>query len=713
MNNLPLVSLIIPITHNSPFLKQSLESILNQVYKSLEVIIVQTCKHHSTNQQLKGFEDDCNKQKIKLVIDEAEADLSLADTLNKGVGLSTGEYITFLDQEDVMAIDRIKIFMDHALTSNLELGFSRIDLIDQEGVSLPFNHPWKEWYQLNLFNLVFTPTIEMNFLSHNLAVTYGNLFFSRKVYNKTGPFENRSAISLAFLLKAMMSFETRLLEETLYFVRLCKESPEREELVENQDEQNLLALNYLTAVEDKSPANKNAPSFEHWPSETLKVVNQLSNKFLNKYISKPISSKKAKDLLTPLSDISIKDLSSKKITLVTHDLQLGGGAPKLVLDLARYLKANGAKVSVLSLKEGPLLKAFKEANISISIIPAYLMRWSKKINKFSRLFWLLLTNLYLNFKTESVVIVNSAASWQTVVPFSLLSLGKKIYWYIHESYSPLVYIDTGLSKKLLKNCLRKSYFEFWYGSASTKMIWKHSLGVEGKVKYWSGQNSPAEAISSNKPIKNLLAVGISTPRKGFHFLIDAFITAVKDNLIPEDVKLTIIGFPDRSDSFNARIILKVLASKLEHRIQLLPCMDAEKVDDYYLKADLFIQPSTLECMPLSLLQAMAMHIPVVTTRVNGCSEAIINLKTGYLCDAFSSTSLKEALVKALSNPQQTREFASTAKKRFDDLFSLNATLPTIIKDLSVEKKSFSLLNLSQLFLRFFKRKDFASHNPQE
>jgi glycosyltransferase involved in cell wall biosynthesis len=713
MNNLPLVSLIIPITHNSLFLRQSLESIVKQVYTNLEVIIIQTCKHPSINQQLTEFKDDCNKQKIKLIIDEAETDLSLADTLNKGVGVSSGEYIAFLDQEDEMAIDRIKIFIDHVLNSNLELGFSRIDLINQEGVSLPFNHPWKEWYQLNLFNLVFTPTIEMNFLSHNLAVTYGNLFFSRKVYDKAGPFENRSAISLAFLLKAMMFFETRLLEETLYFVRLYKESPEREELIENQDEQNMLVLNYLAAVDDKSPANKNAPSFEHWPSELLKIVSKLSDKYLKECIEKPLSQKKPSELLTALSAISIEDLSSKKLTLVTHDLQLGGGAPKLVLDLARYLKSNGAKVSVLSLKEGPLFKAFKEANIPISIIPLRLMNWSKKINKFTRLFWLLLTNIYLNFKTESTVIVNSAASWQTVVPFSLMSFGKKIFWYIHESYSPLVYIDTGLSKKLLKNCLKKSCFEFWYGSASTKVIWKHSLGVEGKVKYWSGQNSHSEVVPSTKPVKNLLAVGISTPRKGFHFLVDAFIAAVKDNLIPEDVTLTLIGFPDKLDSFNARIILKVISSKLKHRIHLLPCMSADQVDDYYLKADLFIQPSTLECMPLSLLQAMSMHIPVVTTRVNGCSEAIIDLKTGYLCDAFSSLSLKEALVKALSNPQQTREFASAAKKRFDDLFSLNATLPNIIKDLFVEKKSFSLLNLTQRFLSFFKRKDFASHNPQE
>jgi len=66
-------------------------------------------------------------------------------------------------------------------------------------------------------------------------------------------------------------------------------------------------------------------------------------------------------------------------------------------------------------------------------------------------------------------------------------------------------------------------------------------------------------------------------------------------------------------------------------------------------ADVFTLPSFLEGLPISLLEAMALGIPSVSTDVNGIPEAIKHLKTGYLIKAGSADELVKAIQELKSN----------------------------------------------------------------
>jgi glycosyltransferase involved in cell wall biosynthesis len=80
-------------------------------------------------------------------------------------------------------------------------------------------------------------------------------------------------------------------------------------------------------------------------------------------------------------------------------------------------------------------------------------------------------------------------------------------------------------------------------------------------------------------------------------------------------------------------------------------------------ADIFTLPSFLEGLPISLLEAMALGIPSVSTAVNGIPEAIKHLETGYLIKAGSADELASA-VQELKGDKILRENLSKSGRRF-------------------------------------------------
>jgi glycosyltransferase involved in cell wall biosynthesis len=62
----------------------------------------------------------------------------------------------------------------------------------------------------------------------------------------------------------------------------------------------------------------------------------------------------------------------------------------------------------------------------------------------------------------------------------------------------------------------------------------------------------------------------------------------------------------------------------------------------------------LEGLPISILEAMALGIPTVSTNINGIPEAIKHLETGYLIEPGSSDALMNAVLE-IKNDERLRE----------------------------------------------------------
>jgi glycosyltransferase involved in cell wall biosynthesis len=220
---------------------------------------------------------------------------------------------------------------------------------------------------------------------------------------------------------------------------------------------------------------------------------------------------------------------------------------------------------------------------------------------------------------------------------------------------------------------------FLYGSDATRRVWA-SEGFDGKVLYWSGipRNSISAKgqLNTKPPTKTtILSVGTSGPRKGTRTLIEAFAQACRRGLIPDETQLVIVGVIPPSINIHSRdVALRTLRPDLKGRVRLVATVDPATLASYYEDAHLYVQTSNMECLPLALLTAMAHGIPIITTDVDGCKEAIINGECGLTVPSRHSNRLADAIGEILSDPAKSRQFGHAARLRFESVFSLETNL---------------------------------------
>jgi glycosyltransferase involved in cell wall biosynthesis len=200
--------------------------------------------------------------------------------------------------------------------------------------------------------------------------------------------------------------------------------------------------------------------------------------------------------------------------------------------------------------------------------------------------------------------------------------------------------------------------------------------------YWSGFPRTTQPRIYKNQFQEILSVGTCSPRKGTHRLIEAFMMGIKEGQIQENVILTIIGFDNVDYRFVGDLILQTIHSGLKNRIRFVRSLSPDQLDAYYEKADLYVLCSTQECLPLALLQAMSKGLPIVTTGVNGCVEAIEHQKNGLICPPWNSRLLMEAIVEMLSKPEKSKLMGQNARETFNEKFCLEKNMETMNKCLN-------------------------------
>jgi glycosyltransferase involved in cell wall biosynthesis len=95
----PLVSIVIPCYNSQDFVKEAIESALDQTYSNIEVIVLNDGSTDRSLDIIKSFGD-----RIRI---ESNTNQGVQLTRNKGIELAKGEYLKFLDSDDVLLSDCI------------------------------------------------------------------------------------------------------------------------------------------------------------------------------------------------------------------------------------------------------------------------------------------------------------------------------------------------------------------------------------------------------------------------------------------------------------------------------------------------------------------------------------------------------------------------------------------------------------------------------
>jgi glycosyltransferase involved in cell wall biosynthesis len=167
---------------------------------------------------------------------------------------------------------------------------------------------------------------------------------------------------------------------------------------------------------------------------------------------------------------------------------------------------------------------------------------------------------------------------------------------------------------------------------------------------------------SNGPI--VLAVGNLRPAKGHEYLLDA---AVRVRERFPGLRVVIAG---RGGAHEAPLRARVAALGLEEQVILTG--ERRDVAPLLHAADLFVQPSIFEGLPLALLEAMAAGVPTVGAAVGGIPRVVEDRVTGRLVPAADPQALAEAMLDLLTCPEQARNVAVAARLRVQRVYGANA-----------------------------------------
>lgn len=128
MNRIPEISVVMPVYNGEKYLKEAIESILNQTYKDFEFLIVYDESTDETLSIIQGFQEQ--DERVVLINGDKEG---ISGALNKGIEKARGKYIARLDADDISLPARFENQINHMELLKLDICGGHSLLIDSDG----------------------------------------------------------------------------------------------------------------------------------------------------------------------------------------------------------------------------------------------------------------------------------------------------------------------------------------------------------------------------------------------------------------------------------------------------------------------------------------------------------------------------------------------------------------------------------------------------
>ncbi len=126
---MPLVSIVMCTYNGEKYLSEQLDSILNQTYKNLELIIVDDVSNDSTVKIIKEW----MKKDNRIIFYENKSNLGYNQNFEKAITFANGEYISLSDQDDIWFSDKIERLLNKFDRADVVLTHARsVNFIDGE-----------------------------------------------------------------------------------------------------------------------------------------------------------------------------------------------------------------------------------------------------------------------------------------------------------------------------------------------------------------------------------------------------------------------------------------------------------------------------------------------------------------------------------------------------------------------------------------------------
>jgi len=684
---MPKVSVIIPTYNRAQYLSEALDSVFSQTYQDFEIIVVDDGSIDNTNEIIKTYADKY-PVKIKYFY---QRNTGTGAARNRGINEAEGDYIAFLDSDDLWLKEKLKIQVD-ILDNNLEvaLTYCRATRINNKGEILDIK-PAKPALKASdfLYNHRIPPTVmirksclqkvgifdaairvgEDTDLWLRISLEYKIIFFNRSLTIMRAHDNNISLDT-----KWMYLGHTKIINKLID--RKIKNNFSKRTL------EDLLANNFYGLSRTYFHNNKN---FKLALKYSLKAV--LINPFVGKDFLTDNDSllRKIRKILNPFGILFFslfksatqKPNSCIRILFYESSSGCGGSASALACLINNINRERFYPLAAIT-NYGSKIK--KINNVEIIKLNHY--KEPKKLSNFRFLLFFI----------------------RYMIPRSI-----KLYWIIKSKKIALVHINTNINLGILAviaarlaniPCVchirqtrelikREIFFIKWV--AKFIVLNKKAFQMHKEFIPEEKLNIVYDGIGMNEFVSS----EVGTFRKEFNFnslpligvigrIIEGkgqkeFILAAKEVLKTKpEAKFVVVGDArrDSNEYFNE---IKELVKKENVHNSIIFTDWRNDIDRVIADLDILVQSTTTfpEGFGLTILEAMALNKPVIATDIPGPSDIVVDGDTGFLVPPSDINAMAEKIIYLISNPAVAKQMGEKGRKRVEELFDIKERVKDI------------------------------------
>lgn len=212
MNNYPLVSVLVPVYNGENFLGKAIESLIDQTYKNIEIIIVNDGSTDRTGEIIRSY----MKKDERIILLNNNENIGIPKSLNKALAIARGKYIARLGADDIAFPERIHTQVEF-MESHPEIGVlsSNSYIIDDVGnIQREIHYPESHEH------------IHLTMLTSNTVVCDSSVIYRKKIDNEPVFYNENYFIGEDLELWSRLINKTRFynLQIPLVYVWDCKDS---------------------------------------------------------------------------------------------------------------------------------------------------------------------------------------------------------------------------------------------------------------------------------------------------------------------------------------------------------------------------------------------------------------------------------------------------------------------------------------------------------
>lgn len=304
-HDLPLVSVILPAYNHERSVAQAIASVLSQTYPNIELIVMDDS---STDGTLARIQSSLAGATIPCQVLTRE-NRGAPTTLNEGAALARGDYLAFLNPDDYFAPERLAKMVEEVARVGAQWGVSLVSAVrDAEQAATVMDEAFEKSFSRRQKACLGRSSNSFALLAYNLAVSTGNLFVERRLFESVGGFrDDRYSHDWDFCIRAARLAEPIVVKAPLYFYRRHDASAIKASQRDAVVDAGHMFTDLQDAPDTVACVNPLAPQ---WPENRVLMLTEVIRAGLGSYLPIPVlrqfAEETRQDLPTQCGDDEVK-----------------------------------------------------------------------------------------------------------------------------------------------------------------------------------------------------------------------------------------------------------------------------------------------------------------------------------------------------------------------------------------------------------------------